>query len=209
MVKVFKKMYFRYSVCIILTSKLIKVFLKQLIIKYRSVIRFILTFLLVYVAFSILYKFYLQYSINTKFYPDYMTHLVAKQTESLLNVLGYDAEILPHPNEPSIKLFINGKYLARVIEGCNSVSVIILFLSFIIAFSGKLKYTFIYALSGSVLIYVVNLFRIVILTIGLYHYPWRKDILHTVIFPGIIYGMVCLLWIIWVNRLSNIATKNE
>ena len=136
-----------------------------------------------------------------------MTHLVAKQTESLLNVLGYQADIQPHPNEPSVKLLINGKYLARVIEGCNSVSVIILFLSFIIAFSGKLKYTFIYALAGSELIYSVNLFRIVVLTIGLYHYPWRRDILHSVIFPGIIYGMVCLLWILWVNRFSNVIKK--
>lgn len=181
--------------------------MKQLLIKYKSVIRFILTFLLVYISFSLLYKFYLQYSVNTRFYPDYMTHLVAEQTKVLLNCLGYHAEVLPHPNEPSQKLMINGKYLARVIEGCNSISVIILFISFVIAFSGKLKYTFIYALAGSVLIYTVNLFRIVVLTIGLYHYPWRRDILHTVIFPGIIYGMVCLLWIIWVNRLSNFVKK--
>ena len=151
----------------------------------------------------------MQYSINTKFYPDYMTHLVGKQAASLLDTMGYQAEVLPHPDEPSLKLIMNGKYLARVIEGCNSVSVIILFLSFVIAFSGKLKHTFMYALSGSVLIYSVNLFRIVVLTIGLYHYPWRRDILHTVIFPGIIYGMVCLLWVIWVNRLSNLASKNE
>ncbi|HCY83023.1 MAG TPA: exosortase family protein XrtF, partial [Xanthomarina gelatinilytica] len=44
---------------------------------------------------------------------------------------------------------------------------------------------------------------VVILSVGLYHYPWRKDVLHTVIFPAIIYGMVCLLWLFWVNRFSN------
>jgi len=66
-----------------------------------------------------------------------------------------------------------------------------------------------YMLFGSVLIYVVNLIRIVILSIGFYHYPWRKDVLHTVIFPGIIYGMVFLLWIFWVNRFSNMIKKNE
>ena len=138
-----------------------------------------------------------------------MTHLVAKQSESLLNAFGYNAQVLPHPTEPSMKLIINDFYLARVIEGCNSISVIILFLSFIVAFASKFKTTLFYILSGSVLIYSVNLIRIVLLTIGLYHYPHQKSIFHTVIFPAIIYGLVFLLWIFWVNRFSKLKSNNE
>lgn len=164
---------------------------------------------MVYGVLSFVYKFYLQFSDGSKFYPDYMTHLVSLQSEALLNTFGYHVEVLPHPNEPSMKLFVNGKYLARIIEGCNAVSVIILFVSFIIAFSGKLKTTFLYLLSGSVLIYTVNLIRIVILSLGLYHYPEQSNFLHTVVFPGIIYGMVFLLWIFWVNRFSKLKNKNE
>ena len=183
--------------------------MKSLFVKYKSVIRFILTFIIVYVFLSVCYKFYLDFSKNSVYYPDYITNLVSRQSEDILNVMGYDAHVEPHTEEPSMKLIINGKYLARIIEGCNSISIIILFVSFIMAFSGKPKTTFMYMLFGSVLIYVVNLSRIVILSIGLYHYPWRKDILHTVIFPGIIYGMVFLLWIFWVNRFSNMIKKNE
>ena len=183
--------------------------MQTLFIKYKSVIKFILTFLVVYVSLSVAYKLYLQFSDGSRFYPDYMTHLVSKQSEALLNTFGYDVEVLPHPNEPSMKLILNGKYLARIIEGCNAVSVIILFVSFIIAFSGKLKTTFFYLLSGSVLIYIVNLIRIVILSLGLYHYPEQSEFLHTVVFPGIIYGMVFLLWIFWVNRFSKLKNKNE
>ncbi len=164
--------------------------------------------MLVYSILTFSYKFYLQYSTGEHYYPDYMTHVVAQQSVDLLHDLGYDAQVIPHPNEASMKLIINKKYVARVIEGCNSVSVIILFISFIIAFSGQFKTTVLYILAGSVLIYIANLFRVVILSIGLYHYPWRKDILHTVIFPGIIYGMVCLLWVFWVNRFSNIKKKH-
>ena len=182
--------------------------MNTLFIKYKSVIKFILTFLLVYISFSVIYKLYLDTSEGSKFYPDYMTHLVSKQSESLLNAFGYDAQVLPHPDEPSMKVTVSGKYLARIIEGCNSVSVVILFVSFIIAFSGKLKTTFFYILSGSVLIYTVNLLRIVILTIALYHYPEHKEILHTVVFPGIIYGMMFLLWIFWVNRFSKLKKKD-
>lgn len=164
--------------------------------------------MVVYVLLSVIYKLYLQYSDGSKFYPDYVTHLVSLQSEDLLNAFGYNTKVLPHPDEPSMKLILNGEFIGRIIEGCNSISVIILFLSFIVAFSGKLKTTFFYILSGSVLIYIVNLLRIVVLAIGLHLYPKYGEVLHTVIFPGIIYGMVFLLWIFWVNRFSKLKENN-
>ncbi|WP_289043075.1 exosortase family protein XrtF [uncultured Olleya sp.] len=178
--------------------------MKTLIIKYKSVIKFILTFLIVYGVLSFVYSFYLDASKSGQYYPDFITNLVAKQSENLLQTVGYETNVVPHPNEPSMKVIVEGKYLARVIEGCNGASIIILFVSFIIAFSGKIKTTIVFALSGSVLLYVVNLIRIVVLSIGLYHYPWREAILHSVVFPAIIYGMVFLLWMFWVNRFSKI-----
>lgn len=133
-----------------------------------------------------------------------MTHLVSVQSKVLLETLGYDVQILPHPDEPSMKVFVNGNFLARIVEGCNSISVIILFVSFIMAFAAELKTTFFYILSGSILIYSVNVLRIVFLSMGLYHYPNQEAVLHTVVFPGIIYGLVFLLWVFWVNRFSKL-----
>lgn len=162
---------------------------------------------MVYGAITFSYKFYLDYA-NADGTPDYLTYLVARQTDVLLENLGYDSVIESHPDQPSMMLIINNKYVARVVEGCNSVSVIILFASFIIAFAGRLRTTFFYILAGSVFLYVVNLFRIVILSMGLYHYPWRSEELHTIVFPLIIYGMVFLLWMVWVNRFSNLTKAN-
>ena len=179
--------------------------MKNLLYKYRLVIRFMATFIVVYGVLTIAYKLYLDFSDGTDYYPDYFTHLVAKQSEAILNTVGYPAEVWPHEHEASMKVLINNKYVARVIEGCNSISIIILFLSFIVAFADRFKSTAVYILAGSALIYAVNLFRIVVLSIGLYHYPWRREILHTVIFPLIIYGMVFLLWMFWVNRYARNA----
>lgn len=151
---------------------------------------------------------YLSFSDGSKFYPDYMTNLVARQTNTLLNSIGYEAGVLPHPDEASMKVIINGKYVARVIEGCNALSIIILFLSFIIAFSGKFKTTVLYCFAGAIILYAFNLIRIVILSAGLYHYPWRREILHNVIFPMLIYGTVFLLWMFWVNRFSKSLKSN-
>jgi exosortase family protein XrtF len=163
----------------------------------------------VYGVLTIGYNVFLNMSDGSKFYPDYLTNLVAQQTNALLNSVGYEASVIPHPDEPSMKIIINGKYVARVIEGCNAISIIIMFLSFIVAFAGKLKTTILYGLAGSIIIYAFNLFRIVVLSIGLYHYPWRKEILHNVIFPMLIYGTVFLLWMVWVNQFSKNKKVNE
>lgn len=183
--------------------------MRELFRKYKTVTRFVLTFVMVYGLLSLAYKFYLKFSDGSQFYPDYMTYMVALQSEDLLEIFGYNTQVVPHPDEPSMKLIVNGNYLARIVEGCNAVSVIVLFVSFVIAFSGRWKETVLFAFTGSVLIYVVNLLRIVVLTMGLYHYPWKAEVLHQVVFPGIIYGMVFLLWIFWVNRFSKMKKGHE
>lgn len=208
MVKVFKNYRFNSAFCIFLTAYIKTLFLKNLFIKYKSVIKFIVTFLLVYATLSFIYKLYLDFSDGSTYYPDYFTNLVSKQTNAFLHTLGYDSQIVNHPDEPSMKLIINGQFVLRLIEGCNSISVVILFVSFVTAFADRFKPTFLYVLAGSVLIYIVNLVRLVILSLGLYHYPSRQEVMHSVIFPLIIYGMVFLLWIFWIKRLSNLNRTN-
>ncbi|WP_299890255.1 exosortase family protein XrtF [uncultured Lacinutrix sp.] len=182
--------------------------MKELIIKYKSVIKFILTFLLVYTVLSFTYKLYLDNSNDSEYYPDFITHVVAKQTNTLVNVFGYESQVIKHPDEPSMKMVVRGKYLARVIEGCNALSVIILFVSFIIAFKGGLKKTLLFILFGTIIIYLSNIIRIALLSIGLYHYPQYTDLMHSVVFPSIIYGLVFVLWMLWVNRYSNTGKNN-
>jgi exosortase family protein XrtF len=59
-------------------------------------------------------------------------------------LFNYETRVLQHEDEMSMKVILNGRYVARVIEGCNSVSIIILFLAFIVAFKGSLKKTLLF-----------------------------------------------------------------
>jgi len=152
-----------------------------------------------------LYSYYLDKSQDGSFYPDYFTHLVAKQSSVMIEWMGYSSKIEPHEAEASQKLYVNNEFLVRIVEGCNAASIIILFISFIIAFAEKFKKTLLFLLGGGFLIYIVNLIRIAILTVMYYEYPQYQEILHSVVFPAIIYGMVFLLWMIWVRMLP----KNE
>jgi len=153
----------------------------------------------VYIVLTYAYSFFLA---NYEGVPDAITRIVANQTNVLISFLGYNSEVALHETEPTVKLLIEGNYVGRIVEGCNSISVLILFVTFVIAFTGNIKNTIVFVLVGSALIYIVNIIRIVILAIGLYLYPSQEDILHNIVFPSIIYGMVFILWMIWVKRFS-------
>lgn len=155
-----------------------------------------------YIILTTLYGLYLEYGIIDSKQADGITQLVAQQSTVILNELGYDAAIVPHESEPNMKLYVNGTYLAQIIEGCNSVSICILFITFIVAFAERLQKTLLFLFAGVVLIYSVNLVRIVLLTIALYEYPAYEKVLHGIVFPAVIYGMVFLLWMIWVRTLT-------
>ena len=164
-------------------------------------------FLLVYLLLTFVYESYLGQFDAKRFEVDGVTHLVAKQTKDLMLFFNYDADIKPNAGQPAINLFYNQRHMARIIEGCNGLSVLILFISFVVAFSGKTKATILFIIGGSLLIHILNVVRIALLSILLYYFPTSEHILHGVFFPLFIYGVVFLLWIIWVNKFSKYATK--
>ncbi len=174
----------------------------ELFKKYSSVIRFIVVFLGSYFILSLFYNIYLELSNSEVYYPDFFTYLVSVQSEAVIEMFGYSAFITPHDAEASMKLYIDQYFLVRIVEGCNSVSIIILFISFVLAFFAGLRLTLFFILAGSVIIYVMNIVRIAVLTIGIYEYPQHAELLHSIIFPLIIYGTVFILWLIWVRIFS-------
>lgn len=172
--------------------------------RQRNIVLFLVKFFATYFMLFVLYSFYLQRTQKKGevFACSPITTVVAEQTEQVLSFFGFDAAHMQHEDEMSVKLILNGQYTARVIEGCNSFSIIILFLSFIIAFSGTFKATLIYGILGSVFIYGINILRIAFLTVMLYKYPDQQEFLHNLVFPAIIYGATFLLWVIWVQKFS-------
>jgi exosortase family protein XrtF len=139
---------------------------------------------------------------------DSITRIVSKNTEQVLQVFNDESSIEESPTHPYMKLFYNQKYVARIVEGCNAISVIILFISFVVAFSGKLQATLLFIFGGSLLIYVLNILRIAALSALIFYFPKQEPFLHGVLFPLYIYGVVFILWLIWVRKFSRYAPKD-
>lgn len=171
----------------------------DLILKYKPVIRFILTFIGSYLVLVLVYQLYLNYAASSTYYPDVVTHLVAVQSESVINSLGYDVALEPNKGQPAMNIVRSGQILARVVEGCNAISVMLLFVAFVVAFFDGKKKTLLFVFGGLALIYGMNVLRIALLTIGVIEYPEHTELLHGTIFPAVIYGTVFLLWFGWIR----------
>lgn len=175
--------------------------------EYKPFLLFLVKFFLSYLLLTTIYHYYLSQYDTKKFETDDFTKILSHQVVKSLHFV--DNEVYSEPNitESSVNVYYKKKWVVRIIEGCNALSVIILFISFVIAFSGKLKQTVLFLLFGSLIIHAFNVVRIASLCLAIYHLPNYSKFLHDVMFPLVIYGLVFILWIVWVNKFSFYAKK--
>lgn len=183
--------------------------LKNIFNQYKQFFSFLLKFVLFYVVFIFVYKLYLSQFDLQKNEVDGITKSVAYQTKQLMLWFDNDVEIIKNESEPSIKMIYKSQYVARIIEGCNAISVMILFASFVFAFSSQWKKTALYILFGITIIHILNVIRIAVLSFSLFYFSEFEEILHGAFFPLFIYGVVFVLWILWVTKFSGYVKKNK
>jgi len=177
--------------------------------QYRPFLLFLGKFFLAYALLAVAYQGYLSLCGQPQPAIDPATVSVGRQAAWLDRVFGADASVLPHPSQPALRFFYNGKSVARIIEGCNAISVMVLFAAFVIAFRGKLKTMLWFIVAGCIVIHLLNVVRIALLASAIYHFPAREELLHGVVFPLFIYGVVFMLWVLWVNKFSHHALASR
>ena len=181
--------------------------MKQLLLQYKPFFVFLLKFFVLYSVLTAGYRFYLHQFDEKALEVDGFTKIVAEQTKSVLEFFGKEVKVTANAFEPCMNLIYEGKFVARIIEGCNAVSVMILFAAFVFAFSTKWLKTIGYILIGCMIIHVLNIIRIALLAVALYHYPESEHLLHGVVFPLFIYTVVFILWVLWLQKFSGYAKQ--
>jgi len=171
---------------------------------FKPVLKILLRFVILYVLMVLGYQLYLN-GFENKGLDSFSTWTM-KQVSFLQNRLGYPTEMVPgKPHDATTWFYVSGRYVSRMVEGCNAVSVMILFVAFIFAFYEGAK-TFLFAAAGLVFLHVINVLRIVGLNVVIVEYPDYSKIAHDYFFPAIIYGSVVILWLIWIKFF---AVKKE
>ncbi|MGV8915119.1 MAG: exosortase family protein XrtF [Kaistella sp.] len=167
---------------------------------FKPVLKILLRFILIYVGLVLAYQLYLNQFQNAGLDP--FSAWVMRQTVAVQNFIGYPSQMIPgKPEQETTWFYVSGRYVSRMVEGCNVVSVAILFLAFIFAFYEGAK-TFLYALAGLVFLHVINVLRITGLNVLLVETPQYSKLGHDYLFPAIIYGSVVILWLIWIQYFA-------
>ena len=172
---------------------------------FKEILFILLRFLGIWLVLFLMYQLFLnQYKGDI----DAITRFVSDQSAFLLNKTGFETTTKDFPYYETIMFYIKEKPATRMVEGCNAVSVMIMFLAFVFAFYKGAK-TFYFAFAGIVLLYILNLFRIYVLNVIVVDFPALTKPAHDYFFPAIIYGGVVVLWLIWINKFVITDEKNS
>ncbi|HCW06052.1 MAG TPA: exosortase family protein XrtF [Cytophagales bacterium] len=162
----------------------------------KKAIRFLLVFVGAYVVLNSLYGFYVQQYSPTS---DPLTRVVSDHVVLVLrwfdsSVQGYVSNFNEY-----IAIANDSENMIYVFEGCNSLNVMIVYISFLIAFTGPMKSFFKFTVAGFVGIYLLNLIRLVLLYGVTFYFPDQLYFFHKYLFTGIIYVVVFVFWYFWVR----------
>jgi len=170
----------------------------QLLRKYKAVWLFLLRFFGVYLLGVLVYNTYLdQFGSQL----DDITRRVTEQVAVMFSWTLPEISCVYSEVNPMSEIRYFDSILLLLIEGCNAVSVMILFMSFLFAFKGSFKNYLWFVPLGLVVLYVSNLLRIYLIGMIRLYFPDYTNMAHDFIFPGVIYGTTFLLWMIWVKFL--------
>lgn len=134
---------------------------------------------------------------------DPLTAFVGRWVHWIFGLIGVNASVAPWDGGGGLVISIGGKAFAQLVEGCNAVSLMILFISFILATARGFLKTFGFLMTGLVIIFAVNLARIMLISLAIFQWASLTNILHDLVFPAIIYGTVLVLWLSWVMAIKS------
>jgi len=120
-----------------------------------------------------------------------------------LDIVGKTAGILSLFNLP---VFVQERVVGlagnggiEIVNGCNGIAAIGLFIGFIVAYPGKWINRILFIVFGMLVIYLVNISRIVVLVLTQEYWPQFFDITHDYSTTAIFYFVIFGLWIMWSN----------
>jgi exosortase family protein XrtF len=163
----------------------------------RPVIGFLLRFFVVYLLLSLLYSWFI--SRHAQRAGDPFTYSVTHQVIWTGGLLGNDWKIYEPGFERSIWIMQGDRSLVRMFEGCNGVSVMILFVSFLFGLSVFHRAMLWFIPLGLGIIHLANLIRIHGLILVHIHRPEWTGFVHKYLFTLALYAIVFVLWIWWVR----------
>ena len=174
-------------------KKVEKVSLTQKIRPFLSLRHPITRFCLLFLVLLVVFSFLLSLELVKQYVYNPLTTLIASQAAWILKVLGQKVY--------ASGIIISGEgFSVKIVSNCNAIFEIMLFLSAVIAFPALIKEKLVGGVLGTILIYLLNLLRVVLLfLIGVYS-PQFFEGTHIYVAQSIFIVMVAIFWLFWAGR---------
>jgi exosortase family protein XrtF len=167
--------------------------------EFRPTVTFLIKFLVLYIVGNLLYGLYITY-YHPK--PDPLTNIVTANTAWVLKTCGQPVTTMDHVTKPTTLVLLEQRAILAVYEGCNGLNAIIIFVSFLLAFGPISKPLAWFLPIGVLIIHLTNLGRITLLFFVTEYMPDYLYFAHKFFFTAILYLVIFLLWLVWVNKFS-------
>lgn len=159
--------------------------------------------LFVYIGWYLLYELWI---LPDGSLDEWLSLHIVQVSGWIVSSLGYDVVY----GERIITII--GANGIEIVNGCNGLEAIGLFIGFVLAYPGNALRRAAFIPLGIFFIYLVNIFRIVVLTVTQYDYPTIFDFTHDYSTTTIFYVAIFLLWVVWVNyggttKVMNVDTS--
>ncbi len=166
---------------------------------FKPSILFLAKFIGLYIVLNIAYGFYLDAS---KGEADIMTQWVTAQTAAVIDTYEDDISTGPKGDLKSVFIFKAKDAVLSVYEGCNGLNVMVIFVSFLIAYGKVGKKMLWFMPLGLLVIHLFNLLRIVLLFHVTLSMPDILYFSHKYLFTAFIYIAVFGMWALWIFKVN-------
>ena len=166
--------------------------------KLNTFHKFIIKAIILYGSCYFIYEILKKYS----FFDQYFIRIIINFCIAIFDVLHYKTFASREVNDFQV-FGIDGSNGVWIGGPCNGITLMFLYAIFIISYPGNLKNKLWYLPLGIILVYILNVIRIVGLALIAFYYPDYLNFNHTYTFTFIAYSFVFGLWMLWVNKFAN------
>ncbi len=128
-------------------------------------------------------------AMNKDFLPGYM-RLNARMSAAALNLFGEKA----HAEDTMVQ---SSRYSVDIRHGCDAIEPSALFIAAVLAFPAKFLLKLPGLLAGTLVLSLINLFRIVTLFYTGIHFPGSFEFMHEDVWQSLFVLLALVMWVLW------------
>jgi len=163
-------------------------------------------FILLLFGFHFVWKYW-QNEFDFRFFTDksifilvykFLTHITFYTTDVFL------AAILEgHYYTENLTWYFDNGSSIEIVDGCSGLKAYIQFIIIILFFPGPIKSKFWFIPTGVIILFITNIIRVIGLDVIIYYFNSYWGIAHDHLQKAFFYGVIFLLWVIWVEKFKN------